>query len=438
MFRALLATSLGVATVVAVGVGFFAAPEASTAPAKSTAAEPQLSQLLGFTKAALVRVDPQSLQPLDGKRIQVGSGGCAPRVGGTACWSIPPWAVSQDGKQLAVARNDASSLRLVDVGRMRVTANIGIHGGAIGALAWLAPRRVVAVQEIPGERQRLLVVDLVKRRVAARHALGGSVQQLAQTSQELVMLLAPAKTIGPSKIAVANRLGAVRFVRLERILAGSKVLATGSDHRVDAERPGLDVAPQSRRAFVVGNSVVAEIDLRNLEVSYATLEPRTLLSQLKPASATKQGSGHVREARWLGGNLLAISGADTEESRTQPAGLLIADTRGWSVRMIDRGATGFEVAGDLLLATGGSWDEVTGRATGMGLAAYAFDGRKRFQIFDGEQAWLAQVYGGRAYVGIAGQDRLNIIDLAAGAVVGARAQPLPWLVLGEGAGWWGR
>jgi hypothetical protein len=438
MFRALLATSFGVATFVAAGVGFFAAAEASSAHAKSAAAGPQLSQLLGFTNAALVRVDPQLLQPLDAKRIQVGSGGCAPRVGGTACWSIPPWAVSPDGKQLAVARNDASSLRLVDVDRMRVTANIRIDGGAIGAIAWLAPRRVVAVQEIPGERQRLLAVDLVKRRVAARHALGGSVERLAQTSQELVMLLAPAKAIGPAKIAVANRLGAVRFVRLQKILAGSKVLATGSDHRVDTELPGLDVAPQSRRAFVVGNGVVAEIDLRNLEVSYATLERRTLLSQLKPAAATKQESGHVREARWLGGDLLAISGADTEQSRTQPAGLLIADTRGWSVRVIDRGATGFEVAGDLLLAMGGNWDAVTGRATGMGLAAYAFDGRKRFQVFDGEQAWLAEVYGGRAYVGIVGRDGLSIIDLTAGNVVGARAQPLPWLLLGDGASWWGR
>jgi hypothetical protein len=438
MFRALLATSFGVATVVAAGVGFFAVPEASFAHAKSAAAGPQLSQLLGFTNATLVRVDPQLLQPRDGKRIQVGSGGCAPRVGGTACWSIPPWTVSPDGKQLAVARNDASSLRLVDVGHMRVTANIRIDGGAIGALAWLAPRRLVAVQESPGERQRLLAVDLVKRRVAARYALGGSVERLAQTSQELVMLLAPAKAIGPAKIAVANRLGAVRFVRLERVLAGSKVLATGSDHRVDTELPGLDVAPQSRRAFVVGNGAVAEIDLRNLMVSYATLERRTLLSQLKPAAATKQESGHVREARYLAGNLLAISGADTEQGRTQPAGLLVADTRGWSVRMIDRGATGFEVAGDLLLAMGGSWDAVTGRATGMGLAAYAFDGRKRFQVFDGEQAWLAEVYGGRAYVGIVGQDGLSIIDLPGGNVVGARAQPLPWLLLGDGAGWWGR
>jgi hypothetical protein len=359
-------------------------------------------------------------------------------MGGTACWSIPPWTVSSNGERLAVARNDASSLRLVDVGRMRVTANVRVEGGAIGALAWLAPGRALAIQEIPGERQRLLAVDLVKRRVAARHALRGSVQQLARTPQELVMLLAPAQGIGPARIAVADRRGAVGFVRLDRILAGSKLLGTGSDHRVETRLPGLAVDPERRRAFVVDRRVAAEIDLRSLAVSYHTLEGQvSFMSRLEPATATKQVSGYVREARWLGGDRLAISGTDTEQGQMQPAGLLVMNTRSWSVRMIDRGATSFEVAGDVLLAVGGSWDAATGRTTGIGLAAYGVDGGKQFQLLEGQQVWLAQVYGGRAYVGIAGKDdALRIVDLATGSVVATRQQPLPWLLIGGGAGWW--
>ena len=435
--RIFRAASLGLAAVAASGIGGFAAPEASSAPTKNAAPAPQVSQLLGFANATLVRIDPQSLRPLPGNRIRIGSGGCAPREGGTACWTVPPWTVSPNGQRLAVAQNAASSLRLVDVGRMRVTANLRVGGGAIGALAWLVPGRVVAVQEIPGERQRLLAVDLVKRRVAARQALGGSVQQLARTGQELVMLLAPAQAIGPARIAVANRRGAVRFVRLERILAGSKLLGTGPDHRVEAQLPGLAVDPQSRRAFVVDKSVAAEIDLRSLAVSYHTLARQaSFLPRLEPAAAAKQVSGHVRDARWLGGNLLAVSGTDTEQGRMQPAGLLVVDTRGWSVHTIDRGATSFEVAGDVLLAMGGSSDAATERTTGIGLAAYGFDGEKQFQLFDGQQAWLAQVYGGRAYVGIVGQEALRIVDLATGNVVATRQQPLPWLLLGRGAGWW--
>lgn len=431
MFRPLLAAFVGLAAVAALGTTRgFAGPDASSALASDAAPVPQLTQLLGFAHSTLVRIDSQSLRPLPGNGIRVGTGGCAPRQGGTACWSIPPWTVSPNGR-LAVARNDLSSLRLVDVGRMRVTANIRIDGGAIGALAWLASGRVLALQETPGERQRLLAVDLAKRRVAARRPLSGSVQRLARTADELVMLLAPAQAIGPARIAVADRRGAVRFVRLGRILAGSKLLGTGSDHRVDARLPGLAVDPQSRRAFVVDKSVAAEIDLKSLAVSYHTLERRAsflsrLWNWLEPAAEAKQVSGHVREAQWLGDNLLAISGTDTDQSRTQPAGLLVADAHEWSVRTIDRGATGVEVAGDVLLAIGES----------IGLAAYGFDGAKRFQQFDGRQAWLVQAYGGRAYVGISGEEALWVVDLTAGSLVATQQQPLPWLLLGAGGGWY--
>lgn len=444
MIRAALAAALGVAAIVATATGGYTESEASSAPSTNVAPAPQLSQLLGFANAMLVRIDPDSLTPLPGKRIRAGSGGCAPRSGGTACWINPAWTVSPNGQRLALARNDESSLQLVEAARMRMTANVRVDGGAIGALAWLTPRRVLAIQEIAGERQRLLAVDLVERRVVARRSLGGSVERLARTAQELVLLLAPAQAIGPARIAVSDPRGAVRFVRLEGILAGSKLLGTGAGHRVDARLPGLAVDSEGRRAFVVDKSVVAEIDLRSLAVSYHTLERRAsflsrLWNWLEPIAEAKQVSGYLRDARWLGGDLLASSGADTEQSRTRPAGLLIADTDGWSVRTIDRGATSLEVAGDLLLATGGSWDSAAQRATGIGLVAYDVDGEERFQLFDGQQVWLALVHSGRAYVGISGQgtEPLRIVDLAAGSVVGTRQNPLPWLLLGSGHGWWG-
>lgn len=444
MFRALLAGCVGLAVLAASGVGGVAGSEASSAPARTVAPASQPSQLLGFANGTLVRIDPQSLQPLTGTRIRVGSGGCAPRQGGTACWTNPPWTVSPNGTRLAVvAQNNASSLRLVEVARMRVTANVRVDGGPIGALAWLAPGTLLAVQEITGERQRLLAVDLVKRRVTTRTSLGGSVQRLARTGQELVMLLAPAQAIGVARIAVADRRGAVRFVRLERIFAGAKLLGTGSDHRVDSQLPGLALDPEGHRAIVLAKNLAAEINLRTLAVSYHTLQRKAsflsrLWNWLEPAAAAKQVSGYWREARWLGGGLLAVSGTDTEQGKMQPAGLLVADTHGWGVRMIERSALSFEVAGDALLAMGGSWDPSTERTTGIGLVAYGFEGGKRFQLFDGEQVWLALVYGGRAYVGISGQgaEPLGIVDLATGQVVGTRQPSLPWLLLGPGSGWW--
>lgn len=431
MFRVSIAVCLGLAAAATSGFVGSAPPEASSAPPEIAASASELPQLLGVVQGRLVRVDSETLQPLPGKGIAVGSGGCAPRQGGTACWTVPPWTVSPDATQLAVVRNDGSALRLVDARRLRVTADVRLGGGPVGALAWLAGGRALALQEAGSERQRLIAVDLVKRRVAARRALGGSVLRLARTTRELVVLVAPAQAIGPARIAVAGPRGTLRSVRLDSILAGSKLLGTGSDHRVDARLPGLAVDPQGRRAFVVAQSVAAEVDLRTLAVSYHTLEPpRSLLVRLRdwlePAAHAKQASGYVRLTRWLGGDVLAVSGTDTEQlDRTRPAGLLLVDTRGWTVRTVDGRTTGFQVAGDLLLATGES-----------GLAAYGFDGGKRYELFEGERTWLAQVYGGRAYVGAAGQEPLRIVDLAAGRVVGERPSPLPWLVQGVAAGWW--
>jgi hypothetical protein len=438
VFRAVLATSLGLAAIAAWPI---AELEASTAPARVSAPTPELSQLLGFANARLVRVDPESMRPVPASGIRVGSGGCAPRLGGTACWSLPPWTVSPNGRQLALARNDASSLQLVDVDALRVTATVRVSGGAIGALAWLAPGRLVAVQELNGERQRLLSVDLVKRRVVSRRALAGSVQRLARTSEELVLLLAPANAIGTARIAVANQLGQVRFIRLDRILAGSKLLASGSDHQVESQLPGLAVDPETRRAFVVNDRLVAEIDLAGGGVTYHALERKaSLLSRLwnwvEPAAAAKEVSGHSRDVRWLGSNLLAVSGSDTEQGRMQPAGVLLVDTGDWSVRSIDGGATDVEFAGDVLLAAGGTWEPATERWTGIGLAGYSLDGERQFQLFDGQLAWLTQVYRGRAYVGISGEQTLRIVELATARVLGMREQPLPWLLLGNGAGWW--
>ncbi len=435
MFRASLAASLGILTVATLGVVGLVQPEASSSPATIGAATPQLSRLVGFIDARLVRVDPETLRPRPGKQIAVGSGGCASRSGGSACWSNPPWTVSPDGQQLLLARNDLAALQIVDARRMRVTAKLSFNAGSLGSLAWLERGRALALEEICcRERQRLVAVDLAAGRVIVRRALGGSILQLARTDRELVLLLAPAQEIGVARLAVADALGTVRSIRLERIVAGSKVLGTGSQHRVDARMPGLAVDSEGRRAFVIAKGIAAEVDLRTLAVSYHSLEGTpSLLSRLwnwlEPAAAAKQVSGYHRQGRWLGADLIAVSGADTTDGRYQPTGLLVIDTRAWTVRTIDRGAIGFALAGDLLLTTG----------SGIGLTAYGLDGRLRFRLFEGREVWLDEAYGGRAFVGFSGQplDPLQIVDLASGRVVGTSEQPLPTLLLGSGSGWWG-
>jgi hypothetical protein len=388
-------------------VGVAAAGAARAAPSTTVPA-----LVAGQKGSQLVRVDSRTLQAVPGKRIDAGSGGCAGRSGGTACWTMPPWTLSPARTVLALARNGHGDLRLVNLSRMQVAADIELAGGPVGALAWLAPGRLLALQEVGGERQQLLAVDVARRRVTARRLLGGSVLSVARTPRELVLLVARANAIGPARLAVADPRGRVRSVGLKRILAGSK-LVDAAEHRLQRRIPGLAVDPQGRRAFLVDPSIVAEIDLVSLKVAYHA--PKRQLT-----ARTKSSSGPFRSARWLGGGLLAVSGSDDD----RPAGLLLVDTRSWTMRTVDPGASSFVVAGKLLLAMGSD-----------GLAAYTHDGETQFRLFEGEQAWVARVHDGLAFVGT--REKLRIVDLAAGRVIGERADPLPELLVGAGGGWWG-
>lgn len=426
MLRSMLVVTIALA-VVASGADAHQRASAQSPPARDAASVSQLPELLGFANGAIVRVDPDSLQALAGARIRVGSGGCAARYGGTACWSAPPWAAAPDRQRLAVARNDASSVELIDARTLRVLARIPISGGSIGALSWLGGNRLLAVQEVGGERQRLLVLDPAKRRVVARHPLNGSVQRLALAGHRLVLVLSPVQRIGPARIAVASATGAVRVVPLAQIRAGSKVLGTGSQFAFETQLPGLAVDSVGGHAFVVDAGRVADVDLARLTVSYHPLSRQT-------AAATKEVSGHERDAVWLGGGTLAVSGSDTTRDQTRPAGLLAIDTRTWNVRTLNPDATSVELADNLLLASGERPD--AGKAVGIGLVAYRLDGSRRFQVLDGQPVWLALAYGGRAYVGVSGEDPLTIVELASGAVGGQQTRSPPTLLLGRGAGWW--
>jgi len=71
-----------------------------------------------------------------------------------------------------------------------------------------------------------------------------------------------------------------------------------------------------------------------------------------------------------------------------------------------------------------------------GLAAFDFDGEKRFHLFDGANAWPELVHRDRVYVRVAGVEPLQVVELAAGSLVGVRAEPLPRLLSGPGPSWW--
>jgi hypothetical protein len=442
--RALFMVPLAVGAIAAVGL---ARSGERTVPAGAQATAPLVGPLLGIVserrRGWLVRVDPDTLRPRRGARIDVGGEGCVPRSGGSACSFLPPWSVSPDRSRLALARHEAGvlrSLRLIDIRRLRVTADVRLKGGAIGLVAWPAPERLLAVQErCCNEEQQLLVVDLARRRVTATRPLRGTVVASDWTARELVLLVAPARRIGPARLAIVDAGGGIRFIELSSIAAGTK-LVDSARHRTNYQTPGLALDRKARRAFVVAPELVATVDLASGAVSSDELEPTTsLLSRLRdwlePVAYAKAGSGQTRAAQWLGSGLIAVTGTDESsagEHRLRPAGLSLVDTRDWSMRTIDSGATEVRVAGDLLLATGSS-PEAT-----IGLVAYGLDGDKRFQLFEGREAWLGEVLDERAYVHLwdGRRERLHMVDIATGRARGERPRPLPRLVRDAAWSWW--
>jgi len=428
---------LGGLVVLVAFVGGSARSPGSPAPVAFAASSSPVSPPLGISGQQLGRVDSETLSLLPGARIDAGSGGCASRAGGEACWSTPPWSFSPGSSRLALARNTEfgfRSLRLVDVRRLSVLADLRFSGGPVGDLAWLGAGRLLAVQEICcSGRQRLLSIDVAGSRVTARRLLWGTVLRVDSTPKELVLLLAPARGVGAAKLAVADPLGEVRLVGLTRVAAG---VAHEVDARSPTASPGLAVDPAGRRAYVVTPTLVAAVDLRTLAVSYHALGTRASLlgrvfAWLEPAAQAKEGVGRTRYASWLGGGLVAVAGSDFDRTVTRAAGLSLVDTRSWKARTIDREADGYVVAPGLVLATGPT----------TGLTAYGLDGRRRFRLFGGQRASVLSVYAGRAYVDILRSvgrpEQVRIVDLSSGRDLGTRAEAVPTLLIAAMSGWWG-
>ena len=373
----------------------------------------------------VARLDPRSLEPLPGPRARLG------RAGG-------PSALSPDGSQVVFA-GYRSLVRIVDLARMRVRADIAERGD-FGAVAWPEPRRILLATGFNWEMGvDVVLVDPLARRVLLRRSLGGSLQRFVPTEDGLLLLLGPrAGGIGASRLAVFSADGDIRVLRLGGVPAGFEHDQLEDGFVVDRYRtPGLAVDPSGETAFVVGaDGEVAEVDLRTLRVQYHELRRTTSLlgrlrSWLEPAAEAKGASdGSVRDAVWLGGGLIAVSGwddhasFDAEGNQTQTttaAGVALVDMQEWSKRMLAPDATAASLAGDLLLVYGSRWDWV-GSFEGVGLSGFDREGERRFRLFGAQSVASVEVVGQHGYVrfddsyGCPGR----IVDLRSGRVLEGR------------------
>jgi hypothetical protein len=215
--------------------------------------------------------------------------------------------------------------------------------------------------------------------VVWRRTLGGSLQAGERFRRGFVLVLGPpGHSIGPSRLVRVGPHGGVRSAQLPDIISGNEPA-----RRVTKSwNPGLAIDRAGGRAFVVqAEAPIAEVDLATMQAGSHSLEPG--------ARAADAVAGPTRQALWLGGGLLAVTGLD--HPRT-PAGLTLIDTRSWSASRIDSHTTDVTLAGGTLFA----YSYPSGS---RGVTGYTRDGRRRFRVFREDLIFGVQGLGPTALVG---------------------------------------
>jgi hypothetical protein len=356
--------------------------------------------------ASLVRVDPMSLRPVDGRSLRIGGG----------AYLV---ATSPRGTTLAFDTDPGAVLSFVDTATLRLRGTMKFDDGWTVAAAWPSPRRLVAV--LGSERTvRIVVVDPVARKqITFRRLPAGNEPMASAASRDrVVFLLSEERGIGPIQLVVVGADGAIRSVLLSEIRGGNE---QATDTQVGKSAwPGLAIDPSGRRAAVVAaTGPIAEVDLGSLAVSYHARANRA------PASAAKAFQGWQRSAVWLPSGQLAVTGTDYDASVTDgteqmgtPAGLTLIDTSDWSSRVVDAGASFLARAGGGLVAYGGATELERPTPTGIGLRGYGADGALRFHLFGSEQIDDVQVAGNLIYI-TGCKDRCHrIVDATTGELAG--------------------
>jgi hypothetical protein len=383
---------------------------------------------------SLVRADAKTLRPARGRSLPLARHAYGPSL-------------SPDGKLLALG-GETGDVWLVDTRRLRVAGSVQAEGfGHVVETAWLGGRLVAIVdrccsEEGATEGLTVSVLDPVRKRRVMGHTLNGSIQAAERTDSKLVLLIGPRADLGTARLVVADAEGEMATVSLDRIAAGVEIRTGPTVSR--SARPGLTLDRERNRAFVVGaGALLAEVDLTTLSVQYHELgTPVSLLGRLRDwlepeAVAKVMPNGPERHARWLGNGYLAVWGLDNTttldqrgngQMRQSAAGVKLIDTHDWSVRTLDRQASGLAVADRTLLAFGWLWDSSAQEAGGVGLTAYGEDGSPQFHRFGAVPLYDVHVVGSRAFVPVS-ESAYAVLDPQTGRVLRRIAGRMPEPIL---------
>jgi hypothetical protein len=398
------------------------------------------------TSGFLARLDPATLRPLAGPRVKLEV-------------NMVGWSVSPDRSLAVIGDGNGNGLvQVVDLGAMRSLGTVEVGPGAtLVASAWLGPRRVAAVlggTAGPADSVEVAVLDPVARRVLARRTVAGQVRAVGHLPGGLVLLLSPARGIGPVRLAVIAGPGTVRTVTLGRVSAGFKPPKVEGPDAVGHQRgAGLAVDPAGRRAFVVApGAPVAEVGLGDLEVAYHALErPASPLDRLRqwllPAAQAKAVRGPWRQARWVGGGLLAVASGEARVAhdaggelvqREGIAGVELVDTARWRAYDLHANASMVGYQGGRLLLSGGTWysDATSSVSRGVGLTVYGPGDRRPLHLLGRQFVQDVTVRGDLAYAWLTREQTSGyaVVDLRSGKTLHTGDSDPPILLLGA-ASW---
>ena len=379
--------------------------------------------------ASLVRVDSRLL-PLPGRKLKLG-----PDLVAGASLSPDRSLLGLGTAKIAKDFHEVqASFRLVNTQKLSGAGSFSLGTGLPVAVGWADPGHVLVVLERLGESApppELLVVDPEARRIVTRRPLLASSDQLLEArplAGGLLVVWSSSDGISPLNLGIVDAQGTMRQTTLERVVGGIELVPD-----LHGVMPGIAVAPDESRLYVVSPDLVAEVDVSSLAVAY-----HSLAVPLPPEVDT------VQEAEALPNGMLAVAGtsANVRTRRIAPLGLRLIDPTTWTARTIDPRADSFAVAGKQLLATASL--SLRTRGNGVGLSGYSLDGKRRFRLLRTHSVRVDQVYRGRAYVtwwverniphGVEfGPSDVRVIDVAKGRLVGRRGKPeaLPILLTTE-------
>jgi hypothetical protein len=355
------------------------------------------------TTESVAMLDPESLRRLPGRpKVYVGMHDI-------------PYSFSPDGSLLALGSGRTGTFVIVDTRRMRRLAKLGSSFTA--AISWLSGSRLVVVESRAGDLVARVVQVGRPTRFVGRYALPleHDLIGFAEAHGAAVLLLAPRQELGHPTLAVVSESG-VRTVPLTGIPAGTEPPPASQEHPIGHYAyPALAVDPDNGDAYVVsGTMTVARIDLSSLAVVYHDIASSRRTATIADGGGNRLGEGFSREAAWVGGGRLAVSGSDDwveagpdgQAQRATALGLRLIDTRPWTQVVVDKQADWFAWSGSFL---------ATSSSEPRRLSVYAPDGKVQFRRPLAPEGF--QVSGHRAYLTLGSEyraHRVRVVDLQSG------------------------